>query len=270
MFGDRMHVGASDFYKNVYCADAYKTPRYKGQELCEDDRDPTKLFLKKVGPIFEPQDLEHFVKYCEGCTPVDAEERTDDVFREYLFSGLTYFPIHFDEAGKASWKFKGNLLNAEVPPEIEKTVKIGLERFGKEMGWRNVTRVIACNVACNYLPVGKEITLLDWHADMRVDHSLVVSLSNSRADTSGWSGGAFCYAVDGRVMPQYGVKNKHHYADMRDSDHPTWKMPTSQNEAVLFSNKGSLHFVEPITAYSKKGSTHVSRIILSYFEMADI
>lgn len=257
-------------YRNVKNFDeALKTSDYDGF-IKPTSKRSQEFYLKKVKDIFEQQDLANLIKECQDCKPFLIAKRKDNVSREYLYYDMINFhPVNFDSEGRVH---KENMLSyrIDLPEIVQKAIRIGLERFGMEMGWKDVTKNIACNFVRNKLPADEEITLLDWHDDMNTRYSFVVSLNNSHEEDKGWIGGKFCYAAQGDML-RHGRKNfwkmasDTHFASTKDPAHPTWTLSTSQNEGVLFSNLGTLHFVEPLKAYSKDNSP-VDRIILSFFE----
>lgn len=215
------------------------------------------------------------IQFCEKSPPVAIQERRidDHVSREYLFRReVSFLPVNFNAQGVPSVDFSNNktlsgLLNPWLafPETINRCILVGLERFGREMGWKNVNKAIACNVVRSKLPVQEEITLLDWHSDFNVDHTFVITLDNPQGKDKGWSGGHFCYGAE--AVPDYSLPENYgnSLSSSRDSRHPTWTMSINQNEAALFSNQGTVHFISPMKAYSSDHCA-VNRHILTFFE----
>lgn len=261
-------------YSNVQNYDAICMTPYFNNKSHENHH----FFMRKVTHVFSSDDLVKFVQFCENSHPVDIQERrTDDhVSREYLFRrNVCFFPVNFNEQGVPSVDFSGantpsRILNSQLqfPEAIDKCILLGLERFGKEMGWKKVTKEIACNVVRSKLPAQEEITLLDWHSDFNTDHSFVITLDNPQGKERGWSGGLFCFGAE--AVPDYSMREifGNNLSASRDSRYPTWTMSIDQNEAVLFSNKGTNHFISPMKAYSSDNGL-VNRHILTFFEGID-
>ena len=233
------------------------------------------FFMRKVRDVFSKDELVQLIQFFEKSNPVDIQERRikDHVSREFLFRrNVSFFPVSFDEKGAPSVNFSSNstpscILNPwlKFPETIDKCVLVGLERFGREMGWKNVAKEIACNVVRSKLPAQEEITLLNWHSDFQVDHSFVITLDNPQGEEKGWSGGQFCYSAEAMLDYSMPENYENNISASRDSNYPTWTMSIDQNEGVLFSNKGTVHFISPMTAYSSDKSP-VNRHILTFFE----
>lgn len=170
----------NDVYSNVRNYDSlHITPCYKNQSHESHD-----FSMKKVTNVFLGNELAQLLQFCDQSPPVGIQRRRDDtVSREFLFRrNISFISVTYNAQGVPSivGRAPSSILSPQLsfPKKIDKCILVGLERFGREMGWQSVTKGIACNVVRSRLPAQETITLLDWHSDFQTDHSFVITLDN--------------------------------------------------------------------------------------------
>lgn len=120
---------------------------------------------------------------------------------------------------------------------IKKIICIALRFMAEKMLWQGETRFMSMSIMQHYnLQKGESTSGIPWHCD-NSDHTLVILLE----DETKWTGGEFHFKVSESEQQSFQPKRGY---------------------GVLFSNNGTLHSVEPLTAKADG----VDRTILTIHE----
>jgi hypothetical protein len=120
---------------------------------------------------------------------------------------------------------------------IKKTVCVALKWMAEKMSWQEQTRQMSMSIMQHYhLQKGKTTSEIPWHRD-NSDQTLVILLD----DETKWCGGNFRFKVES-LNTQY--------------------FQPKRGYGLLFSNAGTQHYVEPLTA----NTDDVDRTILTIHE----
>lgn len=253
----------------------------------------SEIKLTKVETVFEESFLKHLIEKLKQMPSIFDYK---DGVRQIIFNKLINFhPVKFDEKGKINvqdlvisdkqsndpiiqekeQKSSDPIVQEEAQkrydPIIHEAAQIGIERFAKELAWKNEQHFIGMNIIRYNLPREQSVDPVRWHSDVDTHHSLVILLEDP-SDQDGWEGGNFCFT--GRRTLVDDVNNKNLFYSLHKSVReqlvfrpatPIWEIAPTANNGVLFSNIGTIHTVTPMKAFSKNAD-FVQRTILTFFE----
>jgi hypothetical protein len=230
-----------------------------------------KCLLKKVNNIFNSSDLINIVSELDNIKPV--QQFKDPLHRSIYLSDWFYMEkikfnngIILDESLSQFQHYQNST------PLIQKAIRIAIERFGVEMGYKNEEIKVKWNaIKYNLSSEQSELNPLQWHTDTVVDgdytyadYTMVVLMSDPLDPQHGWSGGNFLYSGRREIERFNGLINLKRQTNNHITNHPafpTWEISPSVNDAILFGNFGMNHTVTPIRPNNHLGQ----RIIFSLF-----
>ncbi|HEV8052892.1 MAG TPA: hypothetical protein VGP47_10390 [Parachlamydiaceae bacterium] len=258
-------------------------PAYTSEEIALPNDFPKSFpidnkikFLKKVLEVFDPQSiegLEHEIRASQEFLPNTFYSGGTKHY--YIQRLIDPYDVQFKD-GKVqidlidSFKFKKQSLS------IQKILVTAMERLAKELNWNNTTHKISCNTI-EYRFYKKECEPLAWHSDERLsipsEHSFIILLSNPQDKETGWSGGDLLYTsardfkhedLDDnefeKTLPFYQKG-----ALLNEPNSEIWQMQYTQNDGILFGNRGMNHKVTAMYPLNCNGR----RLILTLFDFGE-
>lgn len=185
-------------------------------------------------------------KYCQSLNVLMPNEASDlsnffnqqdpsHYFHDNVNNRLGLNKIHPEATPKAkiAWRSVTFDKNGEVQKEeltaaysyandyttCERVVRVALKQTALQLGFQNTTQKMGISLFQHSIQPGCPIEGIEYHID-KSSYSTVVMLD----DSSQWNGGEFLFKTHDGIIPL--VKKK-----------------TKQGEAVIFSNRGTMHSV---------------------------
>lgn len=251
----------------------------------------------------KPYPIDNKIQYLSKVYQVFNPPAVELIERE-IRASRKFFPDANYEGGKRCFYIQNQVLPYEVrfqngqvqvdsitsPHFTQQTKKIKLtlteamESLAAALNWTNTTHKISCHaVDYHFKKDSKEP--LTWHNDdyflnpsevLSADHSFIILLSNPNDKESGWKGGDFLYtsgrefnmeSADSETWMKFGaLRDKTERALYNEPNSPVWEMKPSQNDGILFGNKGMNHKVTAMEPLGENGR----RLILTLFDYGEV
>lgn len=135
-------------------------------------------------------------------------------------------------------------VSEEMQKTVEKTIRIVLERYGKELNLQG-THKIWMDCVRYRIPKDREINPLNWHKDPMTTWTMVNMLDDPHDPQSGWTGGDILLAPTCVKTDEETSEDLERMGEEPIPDESI-KISHSANSAVFFHNYRTMHTVTPL------------------------
>ena len=233
-------------------------------------------YLSKVREVFDPHSVEVVEREILASKKFWPDASYDGGKRHfYIQDYINPYKVQFKD-GQVQVDLIKSPEFTQQSANIKKILITAMERLAKELNWTNTIHKISCN-AIDYQFSKGASEPLNWHTDnletVPAEHSFIILLSNPNNKYTGWNGGDLLYTARKEfklesLNDDELQKTRPFYQKGTLLNEPrsiVWQMQSTQNDGILFGNRGMNHKVTAMEPLSGDGK----RLILTLLDFGE-